>query len=123
MSISMKRSSKFYVNLFIWPQIFILIIATSVFILPPNCVERTTMGVLLLLSLIIMTLMLESYLPKNSGSISTIGKLIAFSIFMVTWSTVLSTLIIAINCESFVTRSISPFIRKVIYYNNNFLDM
>lgn len=61
-----KRNSAFYVNLFIWPLIFILFLTMCLFILPPTCVERITLGVLILLSLIVMLLMLESYTPKNS---------------------------------------------------------
>ena len=70
-----KRDSTFYVNLFVWPLIFILFLTTCLFVLPPTCVERITLGVLLLLSLVVMLLMLESYTPRNSYSgISIIGK-------------------------------------------------
>ena len=39
-SLALKRSSTFYVNLFVWPIVFILFVTMSVFILPPSCVER-----------------------------------------------------------------------------------
>ena len=112
-SLTIKRSSTFYVNLFIWPLVLILFIAMSIFILPPTCVERASMGVLLLLSLVIMSLMLESYTPKSSSSVSVIGKLIGFSMFMVTWSTVISTLIISIDKDNFVFRNIPPWLKNV----------
>ena len=63
----MKRSPTFYVNLFIWPIVFILFLAMSIFILPPNCVERVTMGSLLILTLVIMSLMLDSYTPDRKS--------------------------------------------------------
>jgi hypothetical protein len=70
-----SRIPTFYVNLFIWPLLFILLLTSCLFILPPTCVERVTLGVLLLLSLVVMLLMLESYTPKNSfGGIPVIGK-------------------------------------------------
>ena len=115
-SLTMKRVSTFYVNLFVWPLVFILFIAMSIFILPPTCVERTTMGVLLLLTLVVMSLMLESYTPKSSSSVSVIGKLISFNMFMVTWSTVISTLIISIDKDNFVFRNIPPWLKNVRFY-------
>jgi hypothetical protein len=107
-----KRVSTFYVNLFMWPLVFILFITMGIFLLPPSCVERVTMGVLLLLTLVIMSLMLESYLPKTSTSISIIGRLISFNMFMVTWSTVVSTLIIGIDKDNFVYRAIPSWLKK-----------
>jgi len=115
----MKRISTFYVNLFIWPLIFILFITTTVFILPPTCVERTTMGALLLLSVVILSLMLESYLPNSSANSSVIAKLVGFTMFMVTWSTCVSTFIIAlVNMDSFAHRNIPNWIKDVfiIFY-------
>lgn len=108
-----KRSPSFYVNLFIWPLLFVLTIASGLFILPPSCVERASMGVLLILSLVVMTLMLETYTPKTSMGSSVIGRLLGFSMFMITWSTVFSTLIISIDKDSFVHRNIPVWLKGV----------
>lgn len=112
-SMTLKRSQAFYVNLFIWPMVFILFIAMSVFILPPSCVERVTLGVLLLLSLVVLTLMLESYTPKNSANVSVIGRLIGFCMFMVTCATISSTLIISVDRDSFVYRKVPQWLKNV----------
>ena len=53
-SITIKRDPSFYINLFIWPSLLILMITASIFILPPNCIERITMGVLILLQNILL---------------------------------------------------------------------
>lgn len=113
-TVTMKRSSKFYVNLFIWPLVFILILATSIFILPPNCVERVTMGTLLILSLIIIMLMLDNYTPKSSTRSSVASRLLGFSIFMVTWATVVSTLIVGIDKDMFSVKRIPLWLKNVI---------
>lgn len=110
----MKRSSTFYVNLFIWPCIFILIITMSMFILPPNCVERVTMGVLLLLTMVIMSLMLDSYTPKNSTRVSIIGRLIGFTMFMISWSTIASSIVIILDRDRFTYAAIPMWIKTVI---------
>jgi len=112
-TIEIKRSSSFYSHLFINPLLFILLIAMSVFILPPSCMERATMGVLLLLSLVIISLILDMYTPTGSLSISIIGKLIGFTMFMITWSTVVSTLIISIEKDYFVFKTIPTWVEKV----------
>lgn len=112
-SLSLKRSSSFYVNLFVWPLVFILFIGMSVFILPPSCVERASLGVLLLLSVVILSLMLESYTPKSAASVSIIGKLIGFCLFMITSATVASTLIISVDRDNFVYRNIPSWLRNV----------
>ncbi len=65
-TIEIKRNSLFYVNMFVWPLVFILFVIMCIFVLPPICVERVVMGVMIILSLIIMLLCLESYTPKNS---------------------------------------------------------
>jgi hypothetical protein len=73
-TIEIKRDSAFFVNMFIWPLVFILFVIMSIFILPPVCVERVVMGVMIILSLNVMLLMLDSYTPKNSfNSWSVIG--------------------------------------------------
>lgn len=113
-TLTLKRAHSFYVNLFIWPIIFILFITTSVFILPPSCVERITLGVLLLMSLVVLSLMLESYTPKTSANVSIIGKLLGFAMFMVTSATVASTLIISVDRDSFVYRSVPEWLKSVI---------
>jgi nicotinic acetylcholine receptor len=109
----MKRNSAFYVNLFVWPVVFILFIGMALFILPPNCVERVTMGVLLILTLVIMSLMLDAYTPKSSSKISIIGKLIAYAMFMITWSTCLSTVILSLCKDSFVVNPIPVSLKNV----------
>lgn len=99
--ITIKRDANFYVHLFIWPLVFVLVLGTSMFILPPSCVERISMGILLILTLVVSSLMLDSFTPKSADS-SLIGKLIAFDMFMVTLATVVSTLIITIDKENFL---------------------
>ena len=113
LSKAFKRTSTFYVHLFVYPLIFILFITMSLFILPPSCIERATLGVLLLLSLVIISLMLDSYTPKNSSTISIIGKLIGFTMFMITWSTVISTLIIGIHKDFFIYRTVPIWLKNV----------
>ncbi len=103
----------FYVNLFVWPLIFILLLATSIFILPPSCVERVTVGSLLILILVIMSLMLDSYTPKSSSRNSVAGKLIGFAMFMVTWSTVISTCIVSIGKDMFTVKVIPVWLKNV----------
>lgn len=99
--IQISRDSTFYTNLFIWPMVFVLVIATGIFLLPPSCAERISLGALLLLTLVISSLMLESFTPKSPEP-SVINNLIAFDMFMITWSTVLSTLIVSIDKENFL---------------------
>lgn len=74
-TVHIKRISSFYVNLFIWPLVFMLFVGLVIFILPPSCVERVSMGALLLLSLVVLSLILESFTPKSPSS-SVVGNLI-----------------------------------------------
>lgn len=105
--------SSFYVNLFIWPCVFILFIAMSMFILPPTCVERVTMGVLLLLTIVIMSLMLDSYTPKATTSISVIGRLIGFTMFMIAFATITSSLVVILDRDRFIYVPIPMWIKDV----------
>ncbi len=113
-SLNIKRVSTFYVNLFVWPLVFIMFIAMSLFILPPSCVERASLGALLILSVVVLSLMLESYMPKSSASVSIIGKLIGFCMFMVTLATVASTLIISVDRDNFVYRHVPEWLKNVM---------
>lgn len=110
----MKRSSSFYVNLFVWPSIFILLVTMSMFILPPTCVERVTMGVLLLLTVVIMSLMLDSYTPKASSSVSVVGRLIGFTMFMISWSTLASSLVVILDRDRFTYVAIPMWIKTFL---------
>ena len=112
-TLQLKRASSFYTNLFVWPLVLVLFIAMGIFILPPSCVERVSLGVLLMLSLVIISLMLESYTPKAAG-MSVIGHLIGFNMFMVSWATVIATLIISIDKENFLmVKKIPPTLKNV----------
>lgn len=111
--LDMKRVSGFYVNLFVWPCIFILFITMSMFILPPTCVERVTLGVLLLLTIVIMSLMLDSYTPKSSTSISLVGRLIGFTMFMISWSTMASSVVVILDRDRFTYSAIPMWIKTV----------
>lgn len=114
--IQISRDSNFYTNLFIWPMIFVLAIATGIFLLPPSCVERISLGALLLLTLVISSLMLESFTPKSPEP-SVISNLIAFDMFMITWSTVLSTLIVSIDKENFLmVKKIPQWAKDVTFF-------
>lgn len=113
MTSDIKRTSSFYVNLFVWPCVFILLITMSMFILPPTCVERITMGVLLLLTMVIMSLMLDSYTPKSSSSVSVIGRLIGFTMFMIAWSTLASSLVVILDRDRFTYVAIPMWIKTV----------
>jgi hypothetical protein len=86
----------------------------TIFILPPTCVERASMGVLLILSIVLISLMLESYTPKNSTNISVIGKLVGFTMFMITWSTVISTSIIGIDRENFTNKTLPTWLKTLM---------
>lgn len=113
-NISVKRSSAFYVNLFIWPLVFVLVLGVGVFILPACCVERVSMGVLLLLSLVILSLMLENITPKSANP-SVIARLISFDMFMLTLATVISTLIISIHKDnSLILTKIPQWLKNIL---------
>ncbi len=86
----------------------------TIFILPPTCVERASMGVLLLLSIVLISLMLESYTPKNSTNVSVIGKLVGFTMFMITWSTVLSTFTIGIDRDNFTNKTLPTWVKTLM---------
>ena len=88
----------------------------TMFILPPACVERVTMGVLLLLSLVIISLMLDTYMPKGATSVTIIGKLIGFTMFMVAWTTFLSCAIVGLDKDYFVYQNIPTWLEKVKKY-------
>lgn len=114
-TIKVKRESAFFVNLFIWPLIFILFLITCIFILPPSCVERVTLGTLLLLSLIMMLLMLDLYTPKNSVSgWPVVGKLIMLNMFMATISTLVSSLIIGMSRDAFMVKKVPPMAKNFL---------
>lgn len=83
------------------------------FVLPPTCVERVTMGVLLLLTVVIMSLMLDSYTPKSSASMSVIGRLIGFTMFMIAFATIASSVVVILDRERFIYVAIPMWIKDV----------
>lgn len=111
-NVVIRRASPFYVHLFIWPLVLLLILGGSVFILPPSCVERVSVGVLLLLALTVLSLTLETFSPRAANP-SIIAKLVSFDMFMLTLATVLSTLIVSVDKENFL------MVRKVPQWTKN----
>jgi len=100
-TVSVTRASGFYVNLFVWPLVLVLALGSGVFVLPAACVERVSLGVMLLLALVVMSLMMEATAPKSAEP-SVVGRLISFDMLMLTLATVLSTLVISVDKESFL---------------------
>ncbi|XP_050522322.1 neuronal acetylcholine receptor subunit alpha-7-like isoform X2 [Daktulosphaira vitifoliae] len=113
-SILIRRRTLYYFFNLIVPCVLIASMAVLGFTLPPDCGEKLSLGVTILLSLSVFSLMIADALPQTSEAIPLLGTYFNCIMFMVASSVVSTIMILNYHHRNADTHVMSKWVKLVL---------
>ncbi|XP_019643895.1 PREDICTED: neuronal acetylcholine receptor subunit alpha-9-like, partial [Branchiostoma belcheri] len=110
--IHMTRRPTFYVINMLVPRALLALVVGATFYLPPDCGEKISFGVSVLLSLTVFQLLVAEAVPQ-SESVPAVGRFIIVSLTLMTLSLLATSFVITLGDSGQENRPVPGWARKV----------